>query len=691
MVFQKKQEEVSAVENQSHHPLSYIHSEIDPIYAVTAEDADANAQFLPELCSMEAYAEERLLGSYQRAIAEAIESRSVPIRRCADQVPYSNEAVVTNSWLKRLECFRKEDSQSVFHIDAIMVAEIDLFQNTMGERKRGHMRQWYRIRGQMDLTGRETDLIQQITVYSPKDKRRGRGLDECLIPVIPKSEMEHEAVRILEKNAMGAFVTETGRVEGRRLAKHMGLSVLPARLSKASRIRGELYLHDTFVRVYREDGTPDYIEVKAGTILYDPVACRTAERIEETIIHECIHYELHWLFYKLQREYNDCIQFMACMDRRYADDSPEDAYEQWLEDEAFSPFQNRTDAERSGVAWAEWQARELTPRLMMPEKQTRKKIEELLRRVRISPGEPTITVYERLIPVLARFYGVSWTAARIRMLELGYTEAAGVLNYVDGAFVPAYRTSSGVIEPGTSYVISAAELVELYHSDERFRKEIDSGRYCYAENHVCLNDPRYITIQDNLSRLTDRSRSHIEKCCMLFRVGRRQQCVGYDKNALHSDERTSDRVAVALAALPLDVFMGAADQLMADCKKLPKSLGSTLAYHREKKGLSQEAFAELLGCDPRTIRRLEKEEGNTPSREFLGLIGVSLKLPGVYTEDLMNKAGKPLLWNVKEDMELKFVLYYMNQRPLEEINLVLTSHHCRPLRKARERPLSELS
>ena len=126
-------------------------------------------------------------------------------------------------------------------------------------------------------------------------------------------------------------------------------------------------------------------------------------------------------------------------------------------------------------------------------------------------------------------------------------------------------------------------------------------------------------------------------------------------------------------------------------KKLPKSLGPTLAYHREKKGLSQEAFAELLGCDPRSIRRLEKEEGNTPSREFLGLIGVSLKLPGVYTEDLMNKAGKPLLWNVKEDMELKFVIYYMNQRPLDEINLVLTSHHCRPLRKARERPLSELS
>lgn len=676
---------------RSNHPLSILNREIDPIYAVTAEDADSGDLFLPELCSMETYAEERLLGSYQRAIAEAVESRSVPIRRRTDIVPYPTEFKVTSSWLRRLECFRKENSQSAFDVDAIIVAEIDVSQNILGDRKRDHVRQWYRIRGQMDLTGRETDLIQQITVYNPKDKRRGRGLDECLIPVIPKSEMEREAERILDKNAMGAFVTETGRVEGRRLAKHMGLTVLSARLSKARRIRGELYLHDTFVRVYREDGTPDYIEVMAGTILYDPVACRTVERIEETIIHECIHYELHWLFYKLQREYNDCIQFMACMDRRYADDSPEDAYEQWLEDESFMPFQNLTDAERSGVAWAEWQARELTPRLMMPEKQTRKKIEELIRRYRLFSDEPTITVYDRLIPVLARFYGVSWTAARIRMLELGYTEAAGVLNYVDSAYVPAYRTSSGVIEPGTSYVISAAELVELYHSDERFREAMDSRRYCYVESHVCLNDPRYLTIQDDLSRLADRSRAHIEKCCMLFRVGRRQRGVGYDKNALHSDEQMGDPIAVALASLPLDVFMGAADQLMADCKKLPKSLGPTLAYHREKKGLSQEAFAELLDCDPRSIRRLEKEEGNTPSREFLGLIGVSLKLPGVYTEDLMNKAGKPLLWNVKEDMELKFVIYYMNQRPLEEINLVLTSHHCRPLRKARERPLSELS
>ena len=672
-------EEVSTVDYRSNHPLSMLNQEIDPIYAVTAEDADSGDLFLPELCSIDTYAEERLLGSYQRAIADAVESRSVPVRRSTDQVPYPTEFAVTSSWLKRLECFRKEESQSVFHLDAIMVAEIDVFQDVLGERKHDHARQWYRVRGQMDLTGRKTDLIQQITVYSPKDKRRGRGLDECLIPVIPKSEMEREAERILEKHGMGTFVTDTGRVEGRELARRMGLTVVPVRLSKASRIRGELYLHDTYVRVYQEDGMPDYIEVKAGTILYDPIACRTAERIEETIIHECIHYELHWLFYRLQREYNDCIQFMACMDRRYAEDSPEDAYEQWLEDESFMPVQNRTGAERSGVAWAEWQARELTPRLMMPEMQTRKKIEELSRRYRLFPGEPAITVYERLIPALARFYGVSWTAARIRMLELGCTEAAGVLNYVDGAYVPAYRTSSGVIEPGTSYVISAAELVELYHSDEQFREAMDSGRYCYAESHVCLNDPRYLTIQDDLSRLTDRSRAHIEKCCMLFRVARRQRGVGYDKNALHSDERMGDPIAVALASLPLDVFMGAADQLMADCKKLPKSLGPTLAYHREKKGLSQEAFAELLGCDPRTIRRLEKEEGGIPSRELLGFIGVSLKLPGVYTEDLMNKAGKPLLWNVKEDMELKFVLYYMNQRPLAEINKVLTSHQCRPL------------
>ena len=276
--------------------------------------------------------EGKLLGIYQSALADAVESGAVPVGRQARLRTRPSRAVVTNSWLKRLECYRHNDSQSVFYLDAVMAAEIDLL-GSSGERH--HTRQWYRIRGEIDFHGSRLNPVQSILIYDKKDRRSAPCLTEWLIPVLAKRDMDAEASRILEKYGFGHTVSGSGKLDARKLAEKMQLRIIPARLSPNGSIRGELFLHDGSVCTYSKGTDSTEMEVSAGTILYDPSACKTQAGIQETIVHECLHYELHWLFYSLQREYTDTIRFLSCMDGRYAAFGPEDTYQQWMDDQSY--------------------------------------------------------------------------------------------------------------------------------------------------------------------------------------------------------------------------------------------------------------------------------------------------------------------------------------------------------------------
>lgn len=644
--------------------------DIDPMYAKTAEDFDRMGfRFLPEIADIETYVDAHWLPTYQNAIGEAVEEGRVCLNRTTAEIPHPSAATVTRCWIKRIEATRKEEAKmGVFNIDAVIVAEIDIFQpkiaymqsdsvgsyrellNSGVPLKKGHVRQWYRIRGYIDLIGCENCPVQSISIYDKRDKRQERGLSDCLIPIIPRRDMDVEAERILLKHNMIYAVNCNCRVDPMELANNMGLAVKCVRLSRERRIKGELYLHDATVRYYRADGTEDYMDVKAGTILYDSVACGTQEQIAETIIHECVHFEEHALFFMLQRLYNENLEFLASMDVRYDIDKPEDAYEQWLEDEAAEETDyskhvsdhgsKQGRQERTAVEWAEWQTRELTPRVMMPAKQTKQKIQWLICLYGNYPHHSTAELYAMVIPELAKFYGVSWTTAKIRMIELGFEEARGARNFVDGVYVPPYTTSAGRFEAGTSYDISKADAERLQKTDPVFEAVIESGQFVYVEGHYCLDDPLFIRRDEDGIRLTDTARQQIDKCCLLFDV--RYNCKGsaYDKEAFHSDIRKNDAIAVSLASIPLELMMQASRAVDELCEGLPRRFGKTLEYHRKQMGFSQEEFAELLDVDERQIRRWESEQ-TKPTQRQIGAMGVLMNLPGQFTEDMMNKAKCP--------------------------------------------------
>ena len=665
-----------------------LFTDIDPMYAVTAEDRDLTAclLYLPEIADLTTYVEARYLFDYEKTITGAVERGDVKLNRSTKKVPRPVAARVSRCQIKWLEASRKDYArQGIFNLDAVMAVDVEIFQpkNQVQTADRwidwkklvksnlplrtDHVHQWYRIRGYMDLIGRKTKLAQSITIYDRKDKRREIRYTDSLVPVLSTIDLDAEAERVLKKYGMKKAIDSCCRVDAMMLARKMGLTVIPARLSKGTRIRGELYLHDASVEIY-DNGMKSYISVKAGTILYDPVVCDSQERINETILHECVHFDLHWLFFTLQREYNDCVEYLACLDSRIGTCGPEDTYVQWLEDESqgesvhggMDSSKNWTDIE-----WAEWQARCMTPRIQMPAKQTKRKIESLIQKYAGRRSKGIAAVYAKVIPELAQFYHVSWTTAKIRMIELGYQEARGVLNYVDGGYIPAYTTSTGKIEPGTSYDISEVDAEKLYKSDLLFASVVDSGKFVYVESHYCLDEPRFVRRDRYGIRLTENARRCVDLCCLQFRIRYGYRGGRFDSEALHNDDLRSDPIAVALAAIPLEVLLGvAADKtiLVAD---LPVTFGKTLKHHRLANHMTQEELAELLDVSRESISRYENAKKPSISKQMIVKIGVALKLRGEYTEDLLDKAKLGLDLTDAYDNALRFVIYYLYPKGLD--------------------------
>ena len=77
---------------------------------------------------------------------------------------------------------------------------------------------------------------------------------------------------------------------------------------------------------------------------------------------------------------------------------------------------NTTDSDKwKAVDWMEWQAKGIAPKIIMPEKTTRVKADELLSEYGGSENA-SITAYENVIDELAGLFDVSRQAAKVRLI-----------------------------------------------------------------------------------------------------------------------------------------------------------------------------------------------------------------------------------------------------------------------------------
>ena len=181
---------------------------------------------------------------------------------------------------------------------------------------------------------------------------------------------------------------------------------------------------------------------------------------------------------------------------------------------------NTTDSDKwKAVDWMEWQAKGVSPRILMPVKTTRLKADQLLAAYG-GADDASIAAYENVIDELAELFDVSRQAAKVRLMDLGYSKAEGAYPFVDGQYVRGYSFEAGALDKNQTFTIPYADLFKAYCFDREFKKLVDSGQFIFADRHLVLNNEKYIARdQSGNATLSEYALSHMDECCVIFSKG----------------------------------------------------------------------------------------------------------------------------------------------------------------------------
>lgn len=543
-----------------------------------------------EISSFTEYCQGHIARRLLERLRDAVSCRRVKVGKVTALVPRPVSEFVTDAHIVKMELVR--GNEHLVHISTVLCAQIALLSNT---RISDTVEQWYRVGWEWDTRDGPPCLANQtpFTIYDKRDRRLGQPLSEYLIPLMSRAEQEREAERILECYYPEAL-EKPSPVMAQELATRLGLTVQYAQL-KGSAL-GQLHF-DT------------------GTILVDSRIADNAGRVANTIIHECVHKLEHELFFQLQKLYNSELKCLSLQVEHIPSDT------------------------KSPLYWIEQQANRLTPRISMPEKQARAKIEELREK---------FSVQQAFIE-LARFYGVSVQAAKIRMAELGYE-------------VPTQKV-------GRTFTIGLREAVAEYARNDAFRKKLDSGRYLYINGYFCRNEPRYVRKdQRGQLHLSAYGLQNIEACCLSFALVRKGY--PYQEGVLYRQSGEWQYMGTA--------YMEEAIRLTEILPSLPVCFASTLVAHMQRLGFTLEMLEERTTISSRTLSRIRNEEDYPITIKQLVALCIGLQLEPELSDDLIRKAGFTFR-STQEHIVYKVLLRSMYKSSIAVCNQILQAEGMQPL------------
>ncbi len=522
--------------------------------------------------------------------------------------------------------------------------------------------QWFTLSCTGDLANNLDDFqIASITTYNSKSKMVN-PLSDALVPIIYKEDLETVAHDFLNRHYPEAL-KKPMPLDPTELAKKMGLTVEVRDITEDLSIFGQVYFHDTEAEFYDADKDEMVTtSVKARTIFVDPKAffLRNLGAVNNTIVHECVHWDKHRKAFELERLYNDSATRIKCQ-----------------------VVGGIKDGERNATDWMEWQANALAPRIQMPLGMFKTKAFELIKEYRRKLNtDEIIDVMEPVIDELATFFCVSRLAAKIRMIDVGYEEAIGTFTYIDGRYVRPHRFKKGILNRNQTFSISAEDAAIQGLASPELRSLIRDGSYLYVDAHFVLNHPKYVTV--NLfgeTVLTDYARTHMDECCLIFdltvRTGAKERY--YTECFLNRDESSTITFDIVYnngyQYAPKEVQ----DQLLADKLIEENRIYSQLTtnYHvclqivKEWRNVTFAELAEITLLNERTIRRIinGEEQGSINS---LILICLALKLPPRISNHIINHSPFRLNFhNNNSHVWYDFALTYEYSKSMDEIRSFL--------------------
>lgn len=558
--------------------------------------------------------------------------------------------------------------------DVVVSAEIEIKERHRSDVESDMMGQWFRVACSCDISnGINNFRIHGFSIYYRNRSKKPGLLSDYLVPIIHKKDMDSIAENFLRQYYPEALTAPIS-IDIFKLTERMGLTVRQEHLTKTGSLFGQIFFADSVVPCFdTEAGKYKNVSVEEGTILVDPDVffMYTLGTYRSTVVHECVHWSLHRRFFELEKLYNPEAKSIQCQVQEG----------------------RKEEKKRTPLEWMEWQANLLTPRILMPAAQTRAKIKELFPVVRgAANGAGEVDILERVIVALADHFDVSKQMAKIRMIDLGYKEAEGVLNYKQSGYIQSYVTKG----PGKdlTYDVEPLDIAFSFATNPQFRAMIEAGRYVYVSHHLCINDPKYIQSAFGLAYMTPYALDHMDECCLTFQVTRRKrkdygatyytEC-GLFRQALEEDEVEASYLHNAFNQAVDDVaskskdFQETVKTVNGILRSLPPTFAGTLDEHMKRLNLTNEALADLSLINEDMIRRYRSEK-REPKLPTVVALCVGLNLPAQLGMDLVAKAGfsfKP----TEEHTAYWTILSTMTQNSIYECNEMLRAMNVRELAK----------
>ena len=498
---------------------------------------------------------------------------------------------------------------------------------------------WIRIPCEGDLSCGLDDWTvdeDRIKLYSP-ERAPANSLSDALVPYIPYDQLDKEATQFLKDNYPEALkITPHGEppvfVDPQKIAAKLGLTVEMKRIKEDASVFGQLYFSDTEADLYNAnlgENVPTHVDGK--TILVDPkmFLLRNLGSVNNTIIHECVHWVKHQKVFILEKLFNVDASHISCEVVGGA----------------------ASQVAKSATEQMEKQANQLAPRIQMPAEPFRAKANEYIGKfMRETNAKHTIDVMEQVICALEADFVVSKQAAKIRLVELGFDEAIGTFTYLDGHYVRPHSFRKGSLKVNQTFSLSAQDAAIERFVNPELRKLTESGDYLFIDNHYVYNAPLYVQPdEDGNLDLTDYARAHMDECCLIFdmkitsKVGdcsdyytacflnREDSDVTFEIHFHNGFENAPQERQVAMRKKQQEEELKIRRQMTDD----PLQCIQLIMEWRKVKFTE---LGDLIDRNPKTLSRIVKGE-TEPSQDTLLLICFGLKLPPIISSKLLEVFG----------------------------------------------------
>ena len=503
--------------------------------------------------------------------------------------------------------------------------------------------------------------LQQVSIgyaseYSRELFQAEDALTKYLVPYIYAKDLDKHAERFLEKYCPRAL-EEPMPLPIKEIVENMGLTVYHAPLPDG--IFGRTYFNDATVEVYENKACTETAEaaICPGTILVNPDVffMRNIGSVNNTVIHECVHWDKHYKFFELQKLLNPDIQAISCA--------------------VVEEYKKKSNQLEDELSWMEWQANALAPKILIPAKTGKAKLSEILNRLhrsykgRLRDG----FVMELAISEFADFFKVSTTAAKIRAVELGFEQAAGVFNFVDGKNYPPFSFKKGSLKKGQTFVIDRNNIIieSLFNPD--LAEDFKVGRFIHAGGLFVINDPKYVNIvEDTEPTLTDYALEHVDECCLVFdrttRVSSHYDDSFYRICFLCRDADSKSFVEakfnpnegknedVQKRAREMATISAEAKRVSDILAEVPSSFCGTLDYHIKRRGYTNEKMEERTGISSRMIQDYRNKKDAKPTLQSVLALCIGLNLHPSFSYDLIAKAGHNIMIASEEFLIYRYLI-----------------------------------